>query len=100
MIIDYWKERSIDEKWRFYLPSSIRKKFKDSLFLAINKEDVVVIVLNNDNFFEKYLMIIEVPIEKNNRITIPAIFRKSVSFFFEKIDLIGFKDRLEIWPCP
>ncbi len=97
----YWKERKIDkEKWRIYLPFSIREKFKDLVFLALRKDNVVVI-LNNNNVSEEYIIIIETPIEKNNRITIPPILRNSVSFFFEeKIDLAEFKDRLEIWPCP
>ncbi len=96
-MIGYWKGKSVDEKWRIYIPSKVRKNFDNSLFLTLGEEKIVVILKEKN--LDKYC--IEVPIDSQDRITIPNIFRDSNSFFFEKkVDLVGFQDRLEIWPSP
>ncbi len=93
MIHGFW-ERKIDEKYRLFLPPEVVKKIeKQSIFLAMSEN---IVILFNTKLKNNYPFLFEVPIRKNNRITIPHCFRKK-DLISKEINLVGLGNRLEIW---
>ncbi len=92
MIHGFWKIK-IDEKYRLFLPVEVVKKIgKKSIFLAMSKN--VIVVLFDTKLENNYPFLFEVPIRKNNRITIPLCFRENLP---KEVNLVGLGNRLEIW---
>jgi len=94
----------VDNKWRLTLPAAIRDGL-DEIVLLEKEDDGCIQIHHRNNiqkdFFPIFIVKVKQCKDRQKRILIPLVLRKSTSFYLGKrVTLSGKGDYLEIWPRP